>query len=252
MTEYRVIGFNIHCSDKVEGNSIAERAPRLEEVTKKLDADLIGFQEFRPTWEEHIQRIFGEKYGFFHQYRSQTNLESCPVLWKKDRFDCLKKGVYWFSDTPEVESQGWDEKYAVPRIFTYCVLKDRQNGREICFISTHFGFGDHCQVESARVLKEYCGLISSAPTVIVGDFNMTPSTLGYAAMAENFSDVNALTVNDRRNTYHGYHPEVKRSAHIDYCFVNSAVSPLDFRILNESVDGKYPSDHFGILANVGI
>ena len=50
--ELKLISFNIRCCDDKDGNSIKERAPRLAEVTKKYDADIIGFQEFTVPWED--------------------------------------------------------------------------------------------------------------------------------------------------------------------------------------------------------
>ena len=46
--EISVISFNIRCCNDPNGNSIAERAPRLDTITSMYDADVIGFQECRP------------------------------------------------------------------------------------------------------------------------------------------------------------------------------------------------------------
>ena len=58
-----VISFNIRCCDDVNGYSIEERAPRLNRVISDYDADVIGFQEYRPVWEEHIKKYFGDRYS---------------------------------------------------------------------------------------------------------------------------------------------------------------------------------------------
>ena len=70
--ELKVISFNIRCADDPNGHSVAERAPRLFAVTKPFDADVIGFQEYRPGWEAHIDRFFGNDYDMFLKYRNQT------------------------------------------------------------------------------------------------------------------------------------------------------------------------------------
>lgn len=51
----KVISFNIRCRDDNYGHAIYERAPRLASLTLPLDADIIGFQEYTPKWEEHIK-----------------------------------------------------------------------------------------------------------------------------------------------------------------------------------------------------
>ena len=48
--------------------------------------------------------------------------ESTPMLWKKDKFHCIKKGVFWLSDTPEENSKGWDELYDCYRILIIALL----------------------------------------------------------------------------------------------------------------------------------
>jgi endonuclease/exonuclease/phosphatase family metal-dependent hydrolase len=81
---------------------------------------------------------------------------------------------------------------------------------------------------------------------------MTPKSLGYTAMTENFVDVNAATVKDIRSTYHGYKPEEIVDMHIDYCFINEKVTPINRKLIDATFDGKFPSDHYGIYMEVEI
>ena len=74
---------------------------------------------------------------------------------------------------------------------------------------------------------------------------MLPESPGYKKMTEYFTDVNAATVNDKRGTYHGYKPK-EISQHIDYCFVDNKITPVNVALIDDIVDGKYPSDHFGL------
>ena len=81
--DLNIISFNIRSCSDPDGNSIKERAPRLIEVTSKYDADIIGFQEYKPEWEEFIEKYYGEEYDMFNKYRSQViDVESSPILWK--------------------------------------------------------------------------------------------------------------------------------------------------------------------------
>ena len=119
--ELKVISFNIRCCDDKDGNTIAERAPRLYEITKKYNADVIGFQEFTDAWSEYIESYYSD-YEMFNKFRAESDHESCPILWKKDKFECLDKGYFWLSSTPEVESRGWDELYNCFRICEYVII----------------------------------------------------------------------------------------------------------------------------------
>jgi len=248
-----VISFNIRCCDDINQNSIAERAPRLLEVTSRYSADIIGFQEYRPAWEPYIKKYYGNEYDMFLKYRNlTTDIEASPILWRKDKFSLLKTGYFWLSDTPEVESRGWDELYNCYRMCVYVILKDKKSGKEFTFMNTHFGFGDSGQIKSANLIFDYAKKISDLQTLIVGDFNMTPDSAGYTQMIKNFRDVNALTANDLRTTYHGYDPDTVESEHIDYCFIDENIIPVNQTIITDTIDGKYPSDHFGLHIELNI
>ena len=131
----KVISFNIRCCDDKDGHSIPERAPRLHAAIAPRNPDLIGLQEYRPAWEAHIEKYFGEEYEIFNKYRSTESPESAPILWKRDQFTCLDKGYFWLSDTPDVESRGWDERYHCHRICEYVLLQDRESGKSFVFFS---------------------------------------------------------------------------------------------------------------------
>ena len=242
----KIVSFNIRCCDDKDGHSIPERAPRLHAAIAPIDPDVIGLQEYRPQWKEHIAQYFGADYAMYNKYRSRKKPESGPILWKRDKFVCVDKGYFWLSDTPEKESRGWDERFNCHRICEWVILREKQSGRCFTFMNTHFGFGDKGQVASAQLIYDYSRRISEHPTFVTGDFNMRPTTPGYARMTELFTDVNAVTRKDLTLTYHGYCPEKHPDAHIDYCFVNEKVTPVDQKTITTTVNGKYPSDHYGL------
>ena len=245
----KLISFNIRCCDDPNGNAISERAPRLAKITSPYDADIIGFQEYTEKWEEPIARLFPE-YEIFNKYRSESEREAAPILWKRDKFDCIDTGYFWLSDTPEVESRGWDELYNCFRMCQYTILKHKESGKAFAYMNTHYGFGDKGQIDSSKLIYEYSKKLPNGALIITGDFNMRPSALGYAEMIKHFTDVNSVTVNDRRTTYHGYGKV--DDEHIDYCFINDKVKPISLKIIDELDDGKYPTDHYGLYVELDI
>ena len=58
--DLNIISFNIRYCDDKNGNSIHERAPRLNKIISCYDADLIGFQEYVPQWEKYIKKYFAK------------------------------------------------------------------------------------------------------------------------------------------------------------------------------------------------
>lgn len=245
----KVISFNIRNANDKNGHSIIERAPRLKKIIDNADADVIGFQECKSIWEEILSNDYGDKYEIFLVHRGDS--ESIPILWRKDKFICINKGVFWLSDTPEEMSKGWDELYNCYRICMYAVLQDKESGKKFCFMNTHYGFGDKCQTDSADLIHKYNNKIADLPSFITGDFNMTPESAGYAKMTKYYSDVNKQTLNYTGTTFHNYAPDTQNE-HIDYCFINNKIKALKTVLLNQSFEGKYPSDHFGLYFELEI
>ena len=247
--EINVMSFNIRCCDDADGHSIPERAPRLANIFSKYECDIIGLQEVRFAWEPHLSEIFSEDYDMFLKYRNETeDIEAAAILWRRDKYDCIKTGCFWLSDTPDRESRGWDELYNCYRICIYAVLSEKASGKRFVAMCTHFGFGDSGQVKSARLIYNYSKEISNLPTFIVGDFNMKPDSAGYGEMLKNFTDVNAATVRDFGTTYHNYAPDKITDEHIDYCFVDKNIVSKNQKIVRDTVDGKFPSDHYPVYS----
>lgn len=79
---------------------------------------------------------------------------------------------------------------------------------------------------------------------------MRPDSAGYMEMTKFFTDVNAVTAKDTRQTFHDYVPDKNTNEHIDYCFIDDKIRALSWERIDGTVDGKFPSDQYGL--NVGI
>ncbi len=245
----KIVTFNIRCKDDINGHSIPERAPRLLECINGCNPDIIGFQEVTKPWMEYIPADYGEKYDMFHKYRDTNQKEGCTVLWKRDKFELIDTGAFWYSSTPWVTSRGNDSYKRLHRICAYVILRERATDRRIAFFNTHFGFGDSYQIESMELLAKTVELLGEQNTVIVGDFNFTPAAPAYAKSAEYFDEANALLGNASPTTFHGYGRET--DTRIDYMFLRRGGARVtSSRLLDNTYDGKYPSDHYGLCFEV--
>lgn len=249
----KVVSFNILCVDRGENYLISDRAPRLKAVISPFDPDVIGIQEYRDAWEPHFKEIFPE-YEMYNAWRSDGwDRESGPILYKRDKFELLDKGHFWFSDTPEVMSgKEWDEIFHCNRICEYVVLREKLSGKCFAFMNTHFGFGKNGQRKSAELLTEYAKKFSDLPVFVTGDFNSTPDSNTYAELTKYFTDVNAVTAKDSGNTFHDFGKCTESAGPIDYCFTNEKVKPISLRVVRELVGGFYPSDHYGLEIELDI
>ncbi len=247
----KVMSFNICCWNDPE-----DRMPLVKESIDRRDPDIIGIQEMRhPFWEKFFNENYTDRYEFFFKYRKENNLEATPILWKKDKFDCIDKGYFWFSDTPDVESGGWDDYAGCYRIVNWAKLKEKASGKEFTFINTHYGFGEENQVKYAKLLFERMDMMKAGPTILTADFNMNETALGYKALTERFINLNKATANEEGPTYHGYDMEKNGNLlPIDFIFINDGVEPISFERMTDEFEGKfkYASDHFGICGEVEI
>ena len=175
-TSLKVGTYNIRLQpgDKGTPNAWESRKADFLNLLRRLDLDAFGLQEVCPGQAEYITNnlpqyvLVGE-----HRNADRVSGEASPVLYRKDRFDALKCGTFWLSETPDVPGlKGWGA--ACPRVCSWMWLKDRKTGKTFCFANTHT---DHV---SALARKEGMLLIirrmhefapPGTPVIFTGDHN---------------------------------------------------------------------------------
>ena len=175
-TSLKVGTYNIRLQpgDKGTPNAWESRKADFLNLLRRLDLDAFGLQEVCPGQAEYITNnlpqyvLVGE-----HRNADRVSGEASPVLYRKDRFDALKCGTFWLSETPDVPGlKGWGA--ACPRVCSWMWLKDRKTGKTFCFANTHT---DHI---SALARKEGMLLIirrmhefapTGTPVIFTGDHN---------------------------------------------------------------------------------
>ena len=175
-TSLKVGTYNIRLQpgDKGTPNAWESRKVDFINLLRRMDLDAFGLQEVCPGQAEYITNnlpqyvLVGE-----HRNADRVSGEASPVLYRKDRFDALKCGTFWLSETPDVPGlKGWGA--ACPRVCSWMWLKDRKTGKTFCFANTHT---DHV---SALARKEGMLLIirrmhefapPGTPVIFTGDHN---------------------------------------------------------------------------------
>ncbi|MBR4615512.1 MAG: endonuclease/exonuclease/phosphatase family protein, partial [Kiritimatiellae bacterium] len=168
--------YNIRLQHGDDGkpNDWEHRKADMVELLRKLDLDAFGLQEVCPGQVEYLTNNLPQ-YAFVGEHREADRVsgEASPVFYRRDRFDALKNGTFWLSETPDVPGvKGWGA--ACPRVCSWAWLKDRRTGKTFCFANAHT---DHV---SALARKEGMLLIirrmhefapSGTPVVFTGDHN---------------------------------------------------------------------------------
>ncbi|MBQ8894636.1 MAG: hypothetical protein IJ043_09570 [Clostridia bacterium] len=242
-----------------------DKKPYMIQRIALYDPDIILMQEGNKAWIDYLQANLKD-YTIFYKYRYVNNLESCPLAWKTDKFEAVETGYFWISDTPDVESLGWDG--GCYRIVTWAVLKDKATGEQIIASTFHLDHmgkiarnkGGPLVYERLLELRErYPGSMFFT----AADFNCGEGSVAYNAMIqEDLADVRyEAAVTTTRPTYgNGLNADwsgAKDSQRIDFMMTDiTTAKVMEFQVLEEiygvteTSPGTRISDHNGLLTTV--
>ena len=263
----RVMTFNIRYDEpRDKENAWPNRKELVASMIRFHQADLVGLQEALKRQIDDLQRLLPE-YAWVGVGRDdgKTGGEFSAIFYRKIRFINLATSTFWLSETPDVPSKGWDAAY--PRIVTWMKLKDTTTGKTFFHFNTHFDHrGVRAREEGARLLLQRIDKIAGRlPVVVTGDFNFNEASEGYQILigktAQRETAPN-LELRDARYLSQGGHhgptstfnefkalvPEMK----IDYVLVKGSVRVLQHGALSDTWNGRFPSDHLPVLAEIVI
>ncbi len=167
----KVLNFNIQTEN---GNSVPIdlRIDMFREQLETLQPDSVGMQEVTNTWRTWFSSgVFNEGYAGVGLDRT-TGGEANMIFYRKDKFQLIKSGTFWLSDTPTVSGSSFSGSDYV-RICTWARLKDKTTGREYVHINTHLDTASaSIRNKQVQVILKYAiDNFSGLPIVFTGDFN---------------------------------------------------------------------------------
>ena len=259
-TPLRVTTFNIRYGKAKDGeNAWDKRRELFMRTLKNTDPDLLGMQEVLAFQLDEIQAALPDRtFVGVGRDDGKRGGEFSPVAFRTSRFEKLADGTFWLSETPEkVGSKGWDA--ALPRIATWVRLKDKQSGRTLLFVNTHFDhMGKQARAESAKLLRSRVDAMRdhNVPVIITGDFNAGEDEPPYANLRGKEGD-DARLVDSYRvshpqrgpedGTFNGFKGE-RGGKRIDWIMHTQDLKTQSCEIVHDSEGGHYPSDHFPVAA----
>jgi endonuclease/exonuclease/phosphatase family metal-dependent hydrolase len=252
-----VMTFNIRYGTASDGdNHWTLRRTFLFDVVREQSADIIGLQE---ALDGQIREITEAVPGYavvgVGRDDGRTAGEYSAILVRKDRFNVAEAGTFWFSDTPAVPgSTSWGNR--ITRICTWARLIDR-DGTAFWFFNVHLDHESQPSRERSTELllrRIDARAFPGEPVVVTGDFNVGEDNPAILTMlgAKAFVD-----------TYRVIHPDEKQvgsfsnfkldsidGPKIDYVLVQPGTDVLSAEIVRTARDGRYPSDHFPVVARI--
>lgn len=248
--ELTVMTFNIRFGTASDGeNAWPNRKEAVFALIRDQKPDVLGLQEALGFQiEEILAAVPGYRVFGVGRDDGVSAGEYSPVLYRADRFGILEAGTKWISDTPDVVgSKGPGAN--LPRIFTWVKFQDKA-GSPFLFLNTHF---DHqsaaARLMGAQQLAAFGARFPGLPVVVTGDFNAGLESepilhflsSGFTAAKPEVGPFGTFT---------GFRVGSVDGEMIDHVFYDRRWSLESVLIDRRVVDGRYPSDHFPVVARL--
>lgn len=226
----------------------------LFDLLKKESPDIIGLQEaLRHQIDEIRDALPSYDETGVGRDDGKTAGEFSAILYRRDRFQLLAQETFWFSDSPAVPgSMTWGNAY--PRICSWVRLVEKNTGRSFYVYNVHL---DHISQESREksmdlLRHRIAARTPPEPFIVMGDFNAGERNRAIKLLKTGFGEFELV------DSYRIAHPDEKEvgtfhafkgtttGEKIDYIFVTPNIVVSGARILRDSENGRYPSDHFPV------
>ena len=251
--------FNIRLqTDSDTGNLWNQRAPHVVSLIRFHGFDVFGTQEgFRNQLNDIRNGLPEFEYYGAGRDDGKEKGEHSAIFFRKERFTLLKNGDFWLSQTPDQPSKGWDAT-CCNRICTWVYLSDKQTGKSFYVFNAHFDHqGTTARIESSKlILQRINSIAGNEPVVFCGDLNGDQQSEWYRTVANSgvlqdcFKQVSFPYANN--GTFNGFGKTLQSSAIIDHIFASEHFVVGRWGILSDSYHGKFPSDHFPVLAEISL
>jgi len=252
----RVMTYNIRYGTADDGPDAWEHRRELAlRVITNNRPDVIGVQEALRFQLDEIGAAFPllAEVGVGRD-DGKTSGEYAAILYDEERLELLGSATFWLSDTPEVVgSTSWGNR--IPRIVTWARFRDRRARRTFYVFNTHWDHESQPSRERSAVLlleritaREH----ASEPVFVTGDFNAGESNPAFVALLDGGLTDTFRALHPEATdvgTFHGFEGD-RGGEKIDAVLASSGWGVRKAWIVTLDEGGRYPSDHFPVMAVV--
>ena len=246
----RVMSSNVRCMNPTDvgKKSWYYRADLVIRNIENQTPSIIGFQEVTKKQYAYLTECL-TGFDSVIEYRDTSKFtEGCPIFYRTDCYKLIDKGSFWLSETPEKMSKDWDS--ACYRICSYVILEDLESNKQFVVFNTHLDHvSDEARIKGIGVVLDKISQFGGLPSMIMGDFNAEEGSTTYNNVTEDFFDAKYQLDNPMIScTYQNFGKELDNEC-IDYFMISkTGIEVLDYKVVTDTYDGVYPSDHFPIFA----
>jgi endonuclease/exonuclease/phosphatase family metal-dependent hydrolase len=261
-----VLSFNIRYGTANDGeNSWSYRRELVFDVIREAAPDVIGTQEALWFQLDELLAAFPE-YSKVGVGRDDGRIagEFSAILFRPDRFEVTERGTFWFSNQPDVPgSIAFDWGAQLPRVCSWARLQDKQSGRSFYVFNVHLSSQSQEAREQSAVLlvERILARAQNDPIVVTGDFNAGEDNPAMVHLMGQGDATHPLKLHD---SYRVLYPDAtdvgtfnsfrgtRSGEKIDAVLISAGWEVTSAAILHTSRDGRYPSDHFPVVASLQI
>jgi endonuclease/exonuclease/phosphatase family metal-dependent hydrolase len=249
----RVVSYNVRYPAKGDGANVWEaRKDLFVASVKAMDPDVMGTQELFKLQGDYLVERAPEYKWFGVSRRGNSEDEHMGVFYKPAKLRVVESGNYWLSETPEtVGSSSWD--MSLPRMVTWAVFESKATKKRFFFANTHFphrGQQDaKARLECAKVIAARLAKVKAGlPVILTGDFNAGADTDVHQLLTQTLEDAweKAPQRFGPEQTFHGFTGKTD-GRRIDW-ILTRGWKALVAQTGDLNSGGRYPSDHFPVLA----
>lgn len=256
----KVITFNIRVAIDEGVNSWDNRKELVASIIKTYGADIVGLQEALKTQLDDLATLLPDFVwvGVGRDDGAEEG-EFSAIFYKKERFEILENSTFWLSETPDKPSIGWDA--ALKRVVTWAKFKDKETGKIFYHFNTHFDYkGVMARLESANLLNDKVAEIAGKiPAIVTGDFNFKSDFGGYKILTggrKNYlfdtQKIAKIDSSSSNITYNRFGQFLEEGNKIDYIFIKNNIEVDKHKIIMDTFNGRYPSDHMPVFVELRI
>ncbi len=241
---------------KDTGNLWINRAPVIASLIRFHDFDIFGTQEgYKNQLDDIINALPQYNYCGVGRNDGKGKGEHSAIFYKKDDFNLLNKGDFWLSQTPDTPSLGWDAT-CCNRICSWVYLQHKKSGKKFYFFNAHYDHqGIQARKESSKlILQKINNIAANEPVIFTGDLNGSHKSEWYQAIAtsaklkDTYKEVKYPYANNA--SHNGFGSTKDSTDIIDHIFITKHFTVSKWGLLTDTYHGKFPSDHFPVLAEV--
>lgn len=254
MDRLRVCTFNIRYENDADGvNAWHHRRFLVVDVIRSIAPDVLCVQECQLNQFDFLRLALPDYWSIGAGRDDGRVGEMVPVFARKGRADPVDWGHFWLSEEPHMPgSRGWGA--AFPRLVSWAALAvTGWAAGPVWVLNAHF---DHssgsARLESAKQIRRRINAFGGKlPAVVSGDLNAEPGSDELLPLLDGAAPTRLFDVAESvpGGTFHGFSGK-PGGGRIDWILTSQHFSAQRVWIDRTEADGRFPSDHFPLVADL--